>query len=290
MEQKYFKIQLKKAEKLTYFNYRNNENLDSPLIPIHIESVGKTYPDPHYYVKRANWNIYTIEFVVSGEGYLNYDGKNYHVKKGDIYILNKKSIQEYGADKTNPYEKIWINFRSDHFDCLLSLFNLLDTHIVTFPEGQYYLEQLFDLQNSYHCVEDASFPALNILFNLLSQISQLLRKQNDNVPPLIKKAAEYIDEKLMEPIKIKDVANHINVSTTCLIYLFKKYYKKTPYEYQLSNRLKTARLYIETTNKSLSEIADLCGFYDSFSLSKLFKKRYGISPRNARLKFSLPTT
>ncbi|MCQ2742314.1 MAG: AraC family transcriptional regulator [Bacilli bacterium] len=284
MKDKYFTFKIERSEDLTYFNYRDNDNMDSPLFPIHIESVGKTFPDPQYCIKRANWDIYTIEFVVSGQGYLIVDGVNHHVKKGDLYILNKKNVQHYGADRDDPYEKIWINFRSDTFDYLLKIFNLEDVHVIHFPEGEYFLSQLYELKNSYFCVEDASFPALNILFNLLFEISKQQKEQADNVPPLIKKAAEYIDTKLMEPINVAEIAKEMNISQPSLINSFKKYYKKTPYDYQLSKRLNNAYAYIKTSNKPLSEIADICGFYDAFSLSKAFKKKYGVSPKEVRGK------
>ena len=47
-------------------------------------------------------------------------------------------------------------------------------------------------------------------------------------------------------------------------------------------RIKKAELLLSTTNATLSEIADECGFDNAFYLSSVFKKEMGISPKSYR--------
>lgn len=279
-EKSFYKIIGNDKEYQRYFPYRDEANLDSEKFPIHIESVGITKPDPHYMVYRNDWNIFTIEFIVSGEGFLNYDGREYPLKTDDLYIIYPHTKQHYGPDKNNPYEKIWVNFRSNSFINLLKMFNLYGKNVFHFPKGREYLTQILELQNKYSTVETSSFPCLGILFDLLMELSKQVNVEKENIPENIKQIAKYIDSKTPEPVSIKNLCEFASMSQTSIIKNFKKYYKVTPYDYQLNSRLQLAKMYLINTNKPLDEIASICYFYDSFALSKAFKKMFGCSPRD----------
>lgn len=66
--------------------------------------------------------------------------------------------------------------------------------------------------------------------------------------------------------------------------LFKKETGVTPHEYLISKRMERARellsgrLTNRYSNYSVSQIAELCGFSEPLYFSRVFKKRYGVSP------------
>lgn len=276
-----YKIYGNEKELLTYFPYRNEAHLDDPNYPIHIESVGITKPDPNYHVSRNHWNIYTIEYVVSGEGYLKYNGKNYKLREGDVYIMSPNSVQRYGSDQDHPYEKIWINFRSDIFDEILKSFHLTEPVYHCHAVLQY-LKSIYSLKDTRPFVEDSSFICLRLLLDLISQIKENEMSSSRGYPDFLEKVLEYIDKKTPEPISIDELTHYSNVSTGCLINAFKKYMGETPYSYQLKTRLKLSKMYLTNTNKGLDEIAYICRFYDAFALSRSFKKYFGQSPKEYR--------
>lgn len=281
MKKHNYKIYGNEKELLTYFPYRDESNLDNPDYPIHIESVGITKPDVNYHVSRNNWNIYTIEYVASGEGYLKYNGKNYKLRAGDVYIMSPNSVQRYGSSQENPYEKIWINFRSEIFGEILNSFHLIEP-VYHCRSSLQYLKDIYNLKDTRHFAEDSSFICFRLLLELISNIKENEMSLAKEYPDFMEKALEYIDKKTPEPISIEELTHYSSVSAGCLINAFKKYIGETPYSYQLKTRLKLSKMYLTNTNKGLDEIAYICRFYDAFALSRSFKKCFGLSPKEYR--------
>ena len=83
--------------------------------------------------------------------------------------------------------------------------------------------------------------------------------------------------------KEKEMAQRLYISTKTLRAGFRRMYGKTFYQYQLDYKLSKVCSYLTNdADATLSEIAGNLGFCDEFHLSKLFKKKYGISPNQYR--------
>ena len=59
-------------------------------------------------------------------------------------------------------------------------------------------------------------------------------------------------------------------------------YGKTPYEYLQKYRIEQAEALLRFSSKSISEIAEQCGFSDIYSFSHCFKRQVGIAPKEYR--------
>lgn len=82
---------------------------------------------------------------------------------------------------------------------------------------------------------------------------------------------------------MQELADETYVSTSTLIKHFKKVTGTTIYQYQLNTKLEMARqMLVNEQQISLKEIAASYGFCDEFHFSKLFKKKYGVSPTQFR--------
>jgi AraC-like DNA-binding protein len=57
-----------------------------------------------------------------------------------------------------------------------------------------------------------------------------------------------------------------------------RFFSVTPHQYLLQRRLHQAELLLEYSGLSVKDIAEKTGFSDSFHLSKLFRRRYGVCP------------
>lgn len=62
--------------------------------------------------------------------------------------------------------------------------------------------------------------------------------------------------------------------------LFRQELHTTPHKYLASLRLQAAADILRTgTSRSVTEISRMCGYHDPLYFSRMFKKRYGVSPR-----------
>lgn len=76
-----------------------------------------------------------------------------------------------------------------------------------------------------------------------------------------------------------DYLNSLPFSYDYLIKLFKKEMGVTPHKYLTDIRLRAAADCLATSQENnISEVARLCGFKEPLYFSRLFKKKYGVSP------------
>ena len=99
-----------------------------------------------------------------------------------------------------------------------------------------------------------------------------------------KKAIRYIKEHYTENIAVAEVAADIGYSESYFGYAFKKKYKMSVSQYIRELQLAKAKDLLENTSFSVASVASYVGFDDSNYFSALFKKYFGLSPKEYRNK------
>lgn len=96
--------------------------------------------------------------------------------------------------------------------------------------------------------------------------------------PLVAAVRTYLEHHLREPVSLRDLARHLNVSVSTLSHRYRALAGETPMKTRMRMALNVARslLLIRTP---LKQIADQTGFCDVYHLSKAFKRNEGVSPR-----------
>lgn len=84
--------------------------------------------------------------------------------------------------------------------------------------------------------------------------------------------------------------NTLPFSAGYLKKLFKKETGLTPLQYLSDKRLENAANYLAANggNQSISEIARQCGFNDPLYFSRVFRRKYGVAPRDYTLEHAAP--
>ena len=90
--------------------------------------------------------------------------------------------------------------------------------------------------------------------------------------PIVKKAVDYIQLNLEEPLSLNDIAATIHVNPSLLSRKFKEDTNMNIIEYINHERVKEAKLYLQRGNISVTEIAFMVGFNDLNYFSRVFKK------------------
>lgn len=78
---------------------------------------------------------------------------------------------------------------------------------------------------------------------------------------------------------VKDIAHACGISESSLRQKFKASEGVTPIEYRTKRRIARATYLLETSELSVSEIAETLGFYDAPSFCRIFKNALGVTPR-----------
>jgi len=106
------------------------------------------------------------------------------------------------------------------------------------------------------------------------------------VSPVIRNAIRYIKENLLRRISLEEVAQYCCLSKYHFSHLFKKEVGMSFVDFLNKIRIEKALQYLETTDLTVQQIANLVGFEDSNYFSRIFKKYMQHSPteyRSARL-------
>lgn len=104
----------------------------------------------------------------------------------------------------------------------------------------------------------------------------------DSASQIYRKALRYIYDNYMNDFTLNDMAKTLNYSPSYLRHTFTKQSGKTILQTVNSVRLSQAAVLLRTTKLSVTHIALECGFCDGNYFSTVFKKKYGITPKNYR--------
>lgn len=102
---------------------------------------------------------------------------------------------------------------------------------------------------------------------------------NNEYQKAINKAIDYINEHLNEPIDLKKIAEVSCLSEFHFHRIFRAYIGESVGAYISRLRLEQAAQKLQVTDDTLTEIAGKTGYRSQQSLSKAFKKFFGLSPR-----------
>jgi AraC family transcriptional regulator len=96
------------------------------------------------------------------------------------------------------------------------------------------------------------------------------------------KVTEYIRAHLAQDIKLKELAQLLNMSQFHFSRSFKKSMGSSPHQYLLQQRVEQAKKLLKQTKLSIVEIAIECGFNSHSHFGKQFRLSTGIAPKNYR--------
>jgi len=101
-------------------------------------------------------------------------------------------------------------------------------------------------------------------------------------PFIVTQMLRYIEEHATNALKVVDVADHVNLSVSRAVHLFKEHTNQTIIQYALDIRLATALNQMQYSSMTLEHIAKNCGFGTYPYFHRIFKKHFGQSPGQFR--------
>lgn len=226
------------------------------------------------------------------------NGNIYSFKKGSLISLEPgTSITVLVNEKNNTCKYISISAKKDFMDRLgLESFGVEKLKFEKF-ENQYN-NYLLDAINSFEheIFVYGNAPAL-MLQSLEIQLGILLIRNSlaDNIflddrnelyDDYIKKSIIYMHKYYSGNITIDDICGEIYLSPSHFKRAFKNKTGNTPYQFLTEIRVDKAKEMLKNKERTIREVARLCGFVNSGNLSAVFKKHIGISPSEYRKVYS----
>lgn len=262
-------------EDINYFRFDDN------CRPLSLEISGISYCDGSYHIFRTKSPISVVEYVEKGRGTLIFEGKKYIAEEGDVYILPAGASHEYYSSADDPWVKKFFNIKGSLFLNLIREYALDNIILIKRCD----VKPLFDDIYEYTCSSkeniDEFYDTLTLkLHELLIKIKNQadIKPQNDEMLRL----KQYIDNNLDRIISNDELAALVFRSNDYVIKTFYNSFNKTPYDYQIDQKLTAAKRLLQYTQLSIGEISQRLGYSDQHYFSNLFKKKCKMSPLQYR--------
>ncbi len=220
------------------------------------------------------FRTYEMVFYLSGENTTIVDGVEIHDCTGSIrYMPKGQSHGRYTVQHLSEYTScIDVYFDADspmpeHAIGLLNNENLKDKFI-----------KLFDTWQKKGIGYYAS--SMMIFYDIISSFQKrqhfyLSSMQKEHM----QKAHEYITENYRKSdFNYKALCHATGLEYAYFSELFKKTFKMSPVRFVTKMRIDYAKELLVTNRWSVSEIAEMCGFSNTYYFSNVFKKQTGFSP------------
>jgi AraC family transcriptional regulator len=122
----------------------------------------------------------------------------------------------------------------------------------------------------------------SLVLEMLVEITRKPSRLEHVQPPWLRAARDLIHDQFSETLSLTSVAEAVGVHVAHLAKMFRRHYGCTVGEYLRALRLDYAARLLAQSDETLSTIALLAGFYDQSHFARLFKLRFGVTPRRFR--------
>ena len=234
-------------------------------------------------------NYYEIYILLSGRRRYVIDNEIYDIEAGDIVVIPPMIIHKTQHIPETPYDEKHERFLYCVRDLPEVVKPVFDNCLYRPNEkSREYIQALINESLNETGDDEAS----NLLhkLNLQKILLVLLRSpENKSVPRrlstrdrLMQEAAGFIKENCHRQISLKDISDRIGFTPEYFSSLFKTAIGFNFVDYLNNMRVAKALSYLSESDKSISEISEICGFNDSNYFAIVFKKIVGISPTKYR--------
>ena len=271
------------------------------------------YHNREYPILMHAHNYYELNIVTRGECRHYFNNRSHPAKTGDVFmippytehgywsndkntklfhlIINNNILTDYKA-QLSRYPGIKILFEVEpqirqSFNNLSLNMNIPEDLLNDFT-GDFEGLIALDKEKSEDGGVMFELKTVCLLCKLAKMISQnyaVTDNRSDNTADyIILKTTQYMEENYYSKITVDDLSKIVNMSTPNFFRYFKKVFNTSPMEYLKKIRISHATAMLSSTDKSISFIAQECGFFDASHFTHAFEQSTNMKPKEFRLR------
>lgn len=247
---------------------------------------------------KEHWHEYLqIFYIVNGEGFIRCNSETFTVHIGDVVIVNSREM--HYIESTHDDFRFYL-FRIDLPFLFSNQVDLCQTkYLAPLSENLILFKNLIrgneEIVNCIKIIIQEYFNKdigyeLAVKANIYNLVVILLRNCIDkyvtprymnhkiNTGKRFNDVFVYIEDNYNKDISTSELSDIAHISTYYFCRIFKQTTGKTPTEYINEVRLRKSIELMKKETMNITEIAIESGFNDANYFSRLFKKKYGVSP------------
>ena len=231
-------------------------------------------------------NDYQIQLICEGSMDVRVDSLHFHASRGDVIFIMKDSSHEFRVTSENGMRTLEVKFWTDDEE----LIALLKSIRICQRDNK---EKIFGILSRIIVEGYRQIFPYRILSNaiLLEGLALLARMSKNGDPgigsamednqeqsKLLKDVMQYISTDGNRKLTVKDIAESCGLSSDYFSRVIRRETGMSAIQFINEMKFKQARLMIQNTELSLSEIAWSLGFSSIQYFSRFFRQHAGVSP------------
>ncbi|QZE15325.1 AraC family transcriptional regulator [Halosquirtibacter laminarini] len=251
--------------------------------------------------------LFATHFMLQGcseytlEGHTSDIDSNSH----NLWSLGPQSNSSTFFNKDQYMESFSIVFHPEYLKLLVNRYpELLEKCYTRYCKGETFTYQKrhcnisLEIQHLIKQIKQSHLMGNVQNLYIESKIMEILsiQLQSDNHPhrsihrkgdiDKIHEAKDILLSNLNNPPTIKELASTVGTNEKKLKYGFKEVFENTIFGYLFDYKMELALTYLKDRDRSIVEIANLCGYEYASHFSTAFKRRFGVAPMQYRKSFS----
>lgn len=247
---------------------------------------------------------HTLVFTISGSKLLHLPGRVLNIGPGSVVLLKRGIylMAEY-LEKGLDFEALMLflpvaTLRQFAFQQKLTLpgkKEKQDTSYVVLPAN----ELLSSFRDQYRHYFGKQVPDMAQLLAVKLQELFLLLLATEQRSQVVSFLGSVLKEEpedlaftvrtyLFQPLTLEELASLSNRSLATFKRDFQKHYQASPRQWINRQRLLHARLLLQTTDQSVTDIALACGFESASHFIRIFRRQFGSTPQTIRAERTIP--
>ena len=237
---------------------------------------GRRQCPPGWHITRAGLEGYLLHYVIKGSGTFTKNGITHTITTGDLFVCRPGESASYTADQQTPWDYAWMAFT-----CAAELESLLSEDVIHIPSAYHIFSQISKLSDD----PAKEWTVCGLMYQLFALLAQAQNRPSAD-KGYLSQAVSYIEANYAQNLQVSQIADSLGLNRSYFCRLFTRQIGMSPQEYIVSYRLEQAEKLLVTTKLSQKEIARQVGYPDVYAFSRMFKRRYKISPGQFRVNQS----
>ena len=269
---------------MAYEIHKNKDEIKR--LPARLLYVTHSSYDQGWHSSQHSHDFIELFYIVEGEGSFIISNQEYKVKKNDMVIINPNVNHTEKSSDDDSMEYITLGFDG------VSL-NKKDSDIIEdiiiYPDDRIEISFLIrflldELKKDDHQVFNIGQNILEMIILKLDQYQTIQAQVSSDkkINSTIYEVKKYIDLNYSDSISLDDLAQLSHLNKYYLSHSFKEETGVSPIQYLNETRIKNAKILLESSNYSISEVARFTGFSSQSFFSQRFKEITDWSPSQYR--------
>lgn len=229
--------------------------------------------DNYQYIKPHSHHFCELVYFNKGKVITHINNKIYEVSEGSFVIIGEGI--KHDEVRNEDTQTVCLIFTSNEE---------FESEIYTDTSGEV-LKLLMSMNKEARSKLRNYNEILDYKFKELFLLIDRIKNSDNSISKDFLYAINYISDNFRQKLVLPKIAQNLNLSYSYFQHRFKQITGYPPRAFLIKRRLEEAERLLFKSNMNCTEIAYYCGFSNSAQFTAMFKKEYGLTPKDYKKKY-----